>query len=231
VAIACWPLYKSQHWIKDTSTWDKRLVFVLQRFRKLERGREILPLAKWILQVLSKTVLMSTPINFLQHQTDRKEPAILAYFYCDFRNPDTRDPLNLARSLLAQICFKQRSFPASLETAFDSCQMSGSPYHRRTNLAMITDMLLEVASQHRVTIFVNGLDECEGREDILDLFRYLGTQGTLLNILVSSRDEADIREALSEFPRMRLETASACLDRDIDSHINYRLATIGTSSG
>jgi hypothetical protein len=171
-----------------------------------------------------KTVLMSTLINFLQHQTDRKEPALVAYFYCDFRNPDTRDPLNLAGSLLAQICFKQKSCPASLETAFDSCQMSGSPYGRRTNLATITDMILEVASQHRVTIFVDGLDECEGREDILDLFRQLGTQGTLLNILVSSRDEADIREALSEFPRMRLETASACLDRDIDSYINHRLA-------
>ena len=171
-----------------------------------------------------KTILMSTLINFLQHQTDRKDPVLLAYFYCDFRSPATRDPLNLAGSLLAQICFKLKSFPASLEVVFDRCEMSGSPYDRRTNLATITEILIEVASQEPVTIFVDGLDECEGRRDILDFFLELGTKGMLLNILVSSRDEVDIREALSDFPRMRLEAASANLDRDIDSYINYRLA-------
>ncbi|KAJ9412638.1 hypothetical protein QL093DRAFT_2548541 [Fusarium oxysporum] len=45
---------------------------------------------------------------------------------------------------------------------------------------------------------------------ILELFRQLGTQGHHLNILLSSRDEADIREVLSDFPRIRLESVSNC---------------------
>lgn len=170
-----------------------------------------------------KTILMSTLIDFLLQQVDEKYPALLAYFYCDFRSPETRDPLNLAGSLLAQICLKLRYFPASLEAAFDRFKASGSPYERRTNLGTITEVLMEIASRYRVTILVDGLDECERRRDILGFFRRLGTNGSLLNILVSSRDETDIREALSDFPRMRLEAASACLDYDIDNYIAYRL--------
>ena len=170
-----------------------------------------------------KTILMSTLIDYLQQRTDENDHGLLAYFYCDFRNPETRDPVNLAGSLLAQICFKLRSFPASVEAAFDRCQMTQSPNGKRTNLSTITDVLIEIASQHRVTIVVDGLDECESRRDILNFFRQLGLKGLYINILVSSRDEIDIREILSEFPRMRLEAASACLDHDIDNYIKHRL--------
>jgi hypothetical protein len=170
-----------------------------------------------------KTILMSTLIDYLQQRTEENDHGLFAYFYCDFRNPETRDPLNLAGSLLAQICFKLRSFPESLEAAFERCKISQSPYGRRTNLDTITEVLIEVASEHRVTILVDGLDECERRRDILRFFRHLGLKGLHINILVSSRDESDIRETLSNFPRMRLEAASACLDHDIESYIRNRL--------
>jgi hypothetical protein len=61
-----------------------------------------------------KTILMSTLIDYLQQHTHDKVPTLLAYFYCDFRSPEASDPLNIAGSLLAQICFKLGSFPASL---------------------------------------------------------------------------------------------------------------------
>jgi len=171
-----------------------------------------------------KTILMSTVIDFLQQRTTKNDPTLLAYFYCDFRSPETRDPLNLAGSLLAQICFKLKSFPASLEAAFDGCTTSQSPYGKRTNLDTMTTILLEIATQNRVTILVDALDECERHRDILSFLQRLGTKGLLFNILVSSRDEANIREALSEFPRMPLEASSVCLNRDIDSYINHRLS-------
>ena len=170
-----------------------------------------------------KTILMSTAIEFLQQRRSQRKSVILAYFYCDFRSPETRDPLNLAGSLLAQICFKLGSFPAALNEAFERSKMSASPYGKRINLGTIIEMLIELTSQHRVTILVDALDECERREDLLDFLCKLARQGGHLNILVSSRDETDIRDTLSDFPRMRLESASACLDRDIDYYINYRL--------
>ncbi|KAE9362799.1 hypothetical protein N431DRAFT_306139, partial [Stipitochalara longipes BDJ] len=169
-----------------------------------------------------KTILMSTLIDFLQ-RTVEEESTLLAYFYCDFRSPETRNPLNLAGSLLAQICFKLKSFPASLETAFDGCKMSQSPYGKRTNLDTITEVLMEIASQHRVTILIDALDECERHRDMLEFLQRLGTKG-FFNILVSSRDEVHIREALSEFPRMSLEASSTFLERDIASYINHRLS-------
>lgn len=171
-----------------------------------------------------KTILMSTLIDFLQHQTEHKAPNVLAYFYCDFRSPETRDPLNLAGSLLAQICFKLGYCPPSLESAFDRCKMSGSPYERRITLEIISEILLETAIENKITILVDGLDECENRVEILEFFSELGVKAKLMNILVSSRDETDIREAFSEMPRMRLELASAKLNHDIDSYIDHRLS-------
>jgi hypothetical protein len=91
------------------------------------------------------------------------------------------------------------------------------------NVSTITDVFVEIASKHRVTILVDGLDECQKRQDILVFLRQLGTQGKFFKILVSSQDEADIREALSDVPRMRLEASSACLDRNIDNYISHRL--------
>lgn len=129
---------------------------------------------------------MSTLIDYLQQRTEEYDHGLLAYFYCDFRNPETRDPINLAGSLLAQICFKLRSFPESLEAAFDICKISQSPYGRQTNLDTITEVLIEIASAHRVTILVDGLDECERRRDILRFFRHLGLKGLHVHILVSS---------------------------------------------
>ncbi|KAH7411469.1 hypothetical protein BKA64DRAFT_704576 [Cadophora sp. MPI-SDFR-AT-0126] len=171
-----------------------------------------------------KTILMSTLIDFIQKDHDTKHQALLAYFYCDFRNPETRDPLNLAGSLLAQICFKIGSYPASLDSAFDRCKLSGSPYDKRISLGIITEIFLEITSERCVTVLVDGLDECEKRQDILDFFQKLGTKRSYLNVLISSRDETDIREALSDFQRIRLEAVSACLNDDIDLYINHRLS-------
>jgi hypothetical protein len=170
-----------------------------------------------------KTILMSTLIDYLQQDTHDKVPTLLACFYCDFRSPETSDPLNIASSLLAQICFKLGSFPASLEAAFNRCNLNQSFFGKRINMSTITDVFVEIASQHQVTILVDGLDECQKRQDILVFLRQLGTQGKFFKILVSSRDEADIRGALSDLRRMRLEASSACLDRDIDNYISHRL--------
>ena len=171
-----------------------------------------------------KTILMSSAIHSLQQYSGEKEPPLLAYLYCDFRSPETRDPLNLAGSLLAQICSRLGSFPAALDEAFERSKMSAAPYGKRMNLGTIIEILVNLSGQHRIVVVVDALDECESRQDILEFLQKLGTQGSFLNIIVSSRDETDIREMLSDFPRLPLEAAWASLDRDIDCYINYRLS-------
>ena len=166
-----------------------------------------------------KTILMSTVIEFLQQSNS----TIVAYFYCDFRNPETRDSLNIAGSLLAQICFKLASFPVALDQAFERSKMSASPYGKRTDLDAIVEILIKITSQHRVAIIIDALDECENREEILAFVGKLARQKILLKILLSSRDETDIRQNLTDFPRIRLEDSSARLDNDISNYINYRL--------
>lgn len=166
---------------------------------------------------------MSTLIKYMQLQADEKSRTLLAYYYCDFSSPETRDPLNLVGSLLAQICFDKGSYPQSLESACDRCKMSGSSDERRISIKAITEIFLEIAAENEVAILVDGVDELEKRQDILDFLKAIGTDRALMKILVSSRDEFDIREAFSQLPRMCLETASATLNHDIDSYIDHRL--------
>ncbi|KAF4436368.1 hypothetical protein F53441_13284, partial [Fusarium austroafricanum] len=170
-----------------------------------------------------KTILMSTVINSLQECDNEKAYASVAYFYCDFRNPDTRDSLNLLGSLIAQICSQFDSFPKELEEAFERSGTSGLSSSRHRNLHTFSEILMLLTSQHRVAILVDALDECERQLDILKLFSRLGTQGNPLNLLFSSRDEVEIREMLSDFPRIRLDAVCDCLDRDIGCYIDYRL--------
>jgi hypothetical protein len=170
-----------------------------------------------------KTILMASAIHSLQQRSGKEELPLLAYYYCDFRSPETRDLLNLAGSLLAQICVRLGSFPAALDEAFEWSRMSASPYGQRTDLDTIIEILVDLSCQHRIVIVVDALDECGERDGILQLLRKLSTQGSLLNVLVSSRDETDIGEMLSDFPRLPLEAAWASIDRDIDFYINYRL--------
>jgi hypothetical protein len=114
-------------------------------------------------------------------------------------------------------------FPKNLEDAFERSKSSTASRSRQTDLHTFSEILISLTSQHRVAILVDALDECERRQDILKLFWYLGKRGGPLSIFLGSRDEADIRETLSDFPRMRLEAVSDYLDRDIDCYIDYRL--------
>ncbi|KAJ4051592.1 hypothetical protein NW758_003932 [Fusarium oxysporum] len=179
----------------------------------------------WLTGILGsgKTVLVSTVIDFIQQCGNQNDRTYVAYFYCDFRSPETRNPLNLVGSLIAQICTQLGRFPKDLEEVFERNTSTQSPYVRQTDLRTLSEILMLLTSKHHVIILVDALDECESRRGILELFRLLGTQGHHLNILLSSRDEADIRHVLSDFPRIRLESVSNCLNSDIDRYINYRL--------
>ena len=170
-----------------------------------------------------KTILMSTVINFLRNCDNRNDYASVAYFYCDFRSPDTRDPLNLVGSLISQICFQLGSFPKDLEEAFEKSESGVFSRKKQRDLHTFIKILKLLASQHRIAILVDALDECEGQSHILELFCHLGSQRDSSNILLSSRDMVDIQEKLSDFPRMRLEDVPDCVGRDIGCYIDYRL--------
>lgn len=171
-----------------------------------------------------KTILMSSAIHSLQqHSSKEEEPPLLAYYYCNFRSPETRDLLNLAGSLLAQICVRLGSFPAALDEAFEWSRMGASTHGQRMNIDTIIEILVDLSHQQRIAIAIDALDECEERDALLQMLQTLAAQGSLLNVLVSSRDETDIREMLSDFPRLPLEEASSSIDRDIEFYISYRL--------
>ncbi|KAH7323578.1 hypothetical protein BKA65DRAFT_71178 [Rhexocercosporidium sp. MPI-PUGE-AT-0058] len=170
-----------------------------------------------------KTILMSTVIQFLQRLRSEEPGAIVAYFYCDFRTPEARDALNLLGSIISQICLSLGSFPAELEDAFDSKKTTASSYSKQSGLETLFNILHSLTSTYQVIIVVDALDECEGSFDILRILKRLVHTAIDLKILFSSRDEVDIREQMTEYPRLRLEDVSTHLALDIDRYVDFRL--------
>ncbi len=78
---------------------------------------------------------------------------------------------------------------------------------------------------NRIVLLVDLLDECEKMKDILDFFLQLRQVIPEANILITSRDDPDISQRLQSFSRVRLESYTSEISRDIHQYIDARLET------
>jgi hypothetical protein len=70
----------------------------------------------------------------------------------------------------------------------------------------------------RLFLVVDGLDECRSPH-LLELLGKFNVDN--VHLLVTSRDETDIREAFSNKPQMQMDRPA--VDKDITVHIAYRM--------
>jgi hypothetical protein len=126
-----------------------------------------------------------------------------AYFYCDFRRSESQDPITVIGSLVAQLCSQFGWYPEELELAFDhSSNIAGQK--RRPSFSVLRDTLLSFAGDNKIILLIDALDECGRRKDVLDFISNLKEATRYINILITSRDESDIQEALHSFTRLRI---------------------------
>jgi hypothetical protein len=125
-------------------------------------------------------------------------------------------------SLVAQLCSQFGWYPEELELAFDhSSNIAGQK--RRPSFSVLRDTLLSFAGDNKIILLIDALDECGRRKDVLDFISNLKEATRYINILITSRDESDIQEALHSFTRLRIESRLNDMDRDIRYFINNRL--------
>jgi len=114
------------------------------------------------------------------------------------------------------------TFSQELEDAFDQ-SMNSSAQTKRLDLAAMKKLLISLTKEHKTMLLIDALDECEKREDLLSLLASLRHETLQMNLLITSRNENDIHEALSEFPRLCIENFSSEVVEDIGLYINSRL--------
>jgi hypothetical protein len=155
--------------------------------------------------------------------------ALVAYFYCDFRDPKKREAGGLLSSLVAQLAAKSDACYNILSALYSDCD-AGSRKPSDHALLDCFEKMLETEGLPTIYIIIDGLDECPNvsgvvppRERVLQLMeKVVDLHHANLRICATSRPEADIQASLAP---MATHTVSLHDEdgqkKDIDDYIKF----------
>ncbi|KAH9167666.1 hypothetical protein EDB89DRAFT_1909840 [Lactarius sanguifluus] len=149
-----------------------------------------------------KSVLCSAIINNITTMCKARS-ALMAYFYFDFRDVDKKARRNLLPSLLIQLSTHSNAFCDILSRLYETHD-KGARQPSDKALIQCLEEMLTLPNQGPVYLVIDALDECpdtfgvpSARKQVLDLLKDLvSLRLSNLHIGVTSRPEADIRDAL-----------------------------------
>jgi hypothetical protein len=131
-------------------------------------------------------------------------PALIAFYYFDFKDASKRDVRGLLTSLLFQLGDDSDLCWDVLNKLYTSCS-DGSKQPSDAALARCLKSMLELPGQLPTFLIIDALDECpnttgtpSAREEVLDFLEDLvGSSHPDLFICVTSRPEQDIQSVLN----------------------------------
>jgi hypothetical protein len=150
-----------------------------------------------------KTILTSVIIEEAKILVEQNPKCALAYYYCEYRLPETQLLSNILGSLIRQIC-------ATSDEVFEELDLFYSDRNEKAKHPVLPtaeelDKLLWRLSTsfESVMIIVDGLDEISDPEELSKVLSTLSsltspTDGSI-KVIYTSRDEIDIKRHLPEF--------------------------------
>lgn len=159
--------------------------------------------------------------------------ASLAFFYCDFREDQKKDPRGLLSSLLVQLCHQSDSYCDVLSNLYLE-HNNGSRQPSDNTLLDCLEEILRLPRHAPVYLIIDALDECPvtssmrtPRDKVLTLVRKLiDSQIPNLRICVTSRPEMDIKSVLGSlaFRSISLHNQNGQIE-DIENYIRSVINT------
>jgi ankyrin repeat domain-containing protein 50 len=200
----------------DTAKW----IFDIKDFRnwKDNSGESL-----WIHGIpgAGKTVLCSTIIDHMSQHYERDPSNRVVYFYFDFADNKMQTVANLLKSVVYQLIAIEEVIPesaASLYTKYNGLQEPSLD-------ELLGVVIAEVSQTGRTFLIIDALDECpkEEREVFFETF----VQGSLpnnLNVLITSREEPDIKAVLRPSFSYTICIQNAVIDADVRVHVGKAIA-------
>jgi hypothetical protein len=170
-----------------------------------------------------KTILMSLIIRHAQENLGQGDA--VAYFYCDYKDPETHKPVNILGSLLQQLASRDEHTFSRAKALYAQHHPEGKPSSQATP-EQLRDVILDISkSLENVLIIVDGLDECSDARPVVDFLKSLtGLAGTNTKVLFASRDERAIRERLQkEYVEVSIAARSEDLKRYVLAEVQTRM--------
>ncbi|KAG0648347.1 Ankyrin repeat-rich membrane-spanning [Hyphodiscus hymeniophilus] len=167
-----------------------------------------------------KTMLCSTIIEAVKEVCSESTTHILAYFYFDFQDIIKQDVVILLRSLIKQLCANEVELQDELQPMYAKYKASGLA----TTVEELTSILFSVIDRldKKIYIMMDALDEypeqsenSERRELLDQIERIVKHESGNLHILVTSRNEVDIRATLGTLANGGIYIQNSKVDADI----------------
>ena len=157
-----------------------------------------------------KSVLCSGIVEDIKAQREAGS-AIMAYFYCDFRDEDKQNCRSLVLSIISQLCAHSNPCCNILSRVYLKHDKGAQRPSDETLAKCLTEMV-SLPIQGPIYLVVDALDECPNssglptsREEVLDLINNLvGLRLSNLHICVTSRPEIDIQTTLEPLTSLRV---------------------------
>ena len=168
--------------------------------------------------------LSSTIIKTLSSRVAADPDEFLVYFYCDYKQNSTHDPVNILKSLIKQLAERNEDTFTQLKDFCvnhgqkQSLEIASSPQQLGSLLQSMTRNI------SKVFIVVDALDECaDTRPQVLEALKelYISPDGNI-KALYTSRNEIDIEEALQDFKQVQIAARSSDLKLYVASEIEKR---------
>ena len=159
-----------------------------------------------------KTILCSTIIEHVKLLCTNDSGNRYAYFYFDFSDTQKQSVTGMLRSIIAQLSVPE--LPTEVDDLYKKCN-HGQQQPGEENLVLTLLSLLK--SSHRTYLIIDALDECSERRELLKITRrVIQTKSTHVNMLVTSREEQDIREGMQGVISDTISLECGGLDADIE---------------
>ena len=170
-----------------------------------------------------KSVLCSTAIQHTFREMRRKQRVGIAFFYFDFRDEAKQDDNGMLRALLLQLSLQLHDGERDLE------QLHALHKHGSPPVDALLVSLRRFCEQFRdVYILLDALDESprkdckrEGVLRAIQVIRSWSISG--VHVLVTSRNELNIRESLYPSGDEDIPLKNPEIDRDIANFVSYQL--------
>jgi hypothetical protein len=175
-----------------------------------------------------KTLLAASLIEETMNESSLKRA--VAYFYCDYRDAEKQNPINILGSLCAQLARQNEDAFSLLQELHNTC----NPEDKPSSLPELTVLLKTICSItscfQDVSIIVDGLDECDKHTStVIESILSLGcAEYSNTRLMILSRDIPEIRELLSqEYGHLEVAAQSEDLKLYVAAEIETRLRRHG----
>ena len=163
-----------------------------------------------------KTVICSTIIEEIHNS---KSDIECVYFYFDFNDKQKQTVDGFLRSVIVQICACRHDFITNVQSVFDKCNHGT----QQPNEDVLVEILLALLQGRRTFLFVDALDECTERSQMAQLLKRLIGSVTDLSLLITSRQEQDIKAELQDPMDLILSIQSAEVKVDVELYVRKAL--------